>query len=108
MRHDHQTPDLEQNPYHPFEETERHRAFQEGWEARRRQKPRADCPYNLSDAEMALPWLDGWTAAGEQERQEMTADRSPVPRRAAALRGRNGPTDLPEDGSTSSSSLLSD
>ncbi len=66
MRDD-KTPDLDQNPYHPFEETERHRAFQEGWKARRERRPRADCPYNLSHADVALAWLDGWTAAQHQE-----------------------------------------
>ncbi len=52
-----------QNPYHPFEETERYRAFQEGWNARKNGEARTQNPFALSEFQLALAWLDGWTMA---------------------------------------------
>jgi ribosome modulation factor len=84
--HNEKTPDLDQNPYHPFDETQRHRAFQEGWEARRERRSRADCPYNLSRAGMALAWLDGWTAAQKQEHDTEADPWRPVVGRRSATK----------------------
>lgn len=61
------TPEFHQNPYHPFEESREHQAFQNGWKAHQQQLPRASVPYNLSQVRVALAWLDGWTAAQEQD-----------------------------------------
>ena len=73
-----------QNPYHPFEETDRYRAFQEGWEARCDGRLRMANPYALSRIEQSLAWLDGWTAARERDRNpdpeawRMVAERRSV------------------------------
>ena len=56
-----------QNPYHPYEDVERYRAFRDGWEAHHRQAPRAENPYPLARSGLALAWLDGWTAAARGE-----------------------------------------
>jgi hypothetical protein len=56
-------PDPTQNPYHPYEETDRYRAFRDGWVAHRRQRPRTAVPVPLSQPGRALAWLDGWAAA---------------------------------------------
>jgi hypothetical protein len=86
--HEDDLPELHQNPYHPFDETERHRAFQNGWAARREREPRTANPHNLSRVGKALAWLDGWTAAREQER-DPDADpwRAVVGRRSGTSSG---------------------
>jgi hypothetical protein len=60
-------PDIHQNPYHPYEETDRCRAFREGWSARREGTPVTGLPYPLARLDVALAWLDGWTAARKAE-----------------------------------------
>lgn len=61
------TPDPLANPYHPYEETDRFRAFRDGWEAHQRWVPRTDNPYAFAQVGRALAWLDGWTAAAREE-----------------------------------------
>ena len=61
-------PELHDNPYHPYEQTARYKAFRDGWRARCDRRPRTANPHDLSRTEKALAWLDGWTAAREQER----------------------------------------
>jgi len=78
-----QTLDPHQNPYHPFEETDRYRAFQNGWEAQTQQASPTVNPYNLSRPEQALAWLDGWTAAREQQ-ADAAADRTVIGQRREA------------------------
>jgi ribosome modulation factor len=86
---DNETLDPHQTPYHPFEETDRYQAFQNGWEAQRQGASPTANPYSLSRAEQALAWLDGWTAAREQEGEAAgTSDRAVVgQRREAGLEG---------------------
>jgi ribosome modulation factor len=60
-------PELHQNPYHPYEQTARYQAFRDGWRARCDLRPRTANPHDLSRTDRALAWLDGWTAAREQE-----------------------------------------
>lgn len=57
------SPNPDQNPYHPYEETKRYRAFRDGWAAQRHQRPRTANPFPLARIGCALAWLDGWTAA---------------------------------------------
>lgn len=58
-----QTPDSPQNPYHPYKEAGRYRAFRNGWVAQREQEPRSANPHSFTQTGRALAWLDGWTAA---------------------------------------------
>ncbi len=63
-----QVQDPDQNPYHPYNETDCYRAFRDGWSARREGRPRSANPYPFAQVSEALAWLDGWTAAaGEAE-----------------------------------------
>ena len=57
------TPAPDQNPYHPYEETDRYRAFREGWAAQQRGEPQAAVPFSFGETSRVLAWLDGWTAA---------------------------------------------
>lgn len=66
-------PDPQQTAYNPFRETEQYRAFREGWYAQQRQQPPAHVPYPLSRPQLALAWLDGWTAAKQDAPEQKTA-----------------------------------
>lgn len=57
------TPTVDQNPYNPYEETPRYRAFRDGWRARCEQRPLTANPHPFSHARLVLAWLDGWMAA---------------------------------------------
>lgn len=66
-------PDPQQAAYNPFQETDLYRAFREGWDAQQRRQPPAHVPYPLSRPQLALAWLDGWTAAKQDAPGQKTA-----------------------------------
>lgn len=70
-----QVQDSDQNPYHPYDEIDRYRAFRDGWVARREGRSCAANPYPFAQVSEALAWLDGWTAAAEEEPD---ADSRPI------------------------------
>jgi ribosome modulation factor len=74
-------PSHAQNPYHPFDETDAYRAFQEGWMAQRTGAARSASPYPFSRTREALAWLDGWTQAQISEEASGPAG---APRTASA------------------------
>lgn len=63
---DEPSPNPDDNPYHSYQETDRYRAFRDGWAAQRQQRPRTANPYPLAQIGCALAWLDGWTAAADE------------------------------------------
>jgi hypothetical protein len=65
------SPDPDENPYHPYQETDRYRAFRNGWAAHHRQEPLTSNPFPLAQIGCALAWLDGWTAAADGEARTM-------------------------------------
>jgi len=67
--------DPAQNPYNPFEETDRYRAFQNGWRARFGDLSGTGTAYPFADAGSAHAWLDGWRAAQEARPKTEQDDR---------------------------------
>lgn len=96
MPNDH-TPSLDQNPYSPYEETARYRAFRDGWRARCEQRPLTSSPYPLSYSTLVLAWLDGWMAARSRGRssgrreQVFVKHRSGTERRVPSSRSQKHP-----------------
>ena len=68
-------PEIDQNPYHPYEETDRYRAFRDGCTAQREQRPRSANPYPFAQISRVLAWLDGWTAASEDTNETKRRQR---------------------------------